>query len=438
MIFKQKLLARIPRYLMVTALSWIARAISIVCSLISLNLITSCLGIEDYSIYSILINIIGWSALLDLGLGYSLQNYITELQSKREDFSVYISTTLIILTIFFAFIIVLIFFLSPIISSWLFDKLDKFRSHELTNAFFISASIGIISIYGTITSKIYYGLHKGHIPNILLAISAILSLGFVILLKHFDNASISAIVFATMITPAVINLIPIINILKQRKANMKLFSLFCAKKLIKRGYSFAGFAVMSALVLQADYIVMSQNILPSEIVEYNFLFKLFSVIFIAYSTLLASLWPTFNSWRSEQKSESIIKTIKKYTLLGIISFIFFTVLMIFFGQKIANQLLNIKIYLSLNLIILFGIYFCVRVWTDMFAMVLQSFNQMKPFWIITPVQALVSITLQILLSKQLGVAGIVIAIIASFLLTVTWVLPIASFKRLKNQEWKIL
>lgn len=425
---------KIPQYLVVTLFSWLGRLITIICSLISIKFITSCLGVREYSIYSILINIVGWTALFDLGLGYSLQNFITESKTRNENTGIFISTTLIILTGFFVFVLLALYSLSPLLSNWLFGKISLPNSGNLSTLFFITTSIGVISIYGSITSKIYYGIHQGHIPNLLLALSSLLSLGVIFLVKNFGIMSITIIIIATTAIPAIINLIPIIRIIRNNDNFKKKFCLETAKILLKRGVSFGSFALMSALVLQVDYIVMSQNVQPKQIVEYNFLFKLYSVIFIAYSTLLSSLWPTFSNWKSLQKFNLIRKTIIRYIFFGIIAFIGFTIMVILYGQDIASILMNIKVEISLDLILFFGLYFCIRVWTDMFAMVLQSINLLKPFWFITPIQAIISIYFQVTLSQKFGANGIIMAIIISFLLTVTWALPLVLFKKLKFQN----
>jgi hypothetical protein len=56
-------------------------------------------------------------------------------------------------------------------------------------------------------------------------------------------------------------------------------------------------------------------------------------------------------------------------------------------------------------------------------MVLLSVNILKPFWILVPIQALISIFGQIYFAKIYGVDGILYGLILSFLLTVTWGLP---------------
>jgi O-antigen/teichoic acid export membrane protein len=80
-------------------------------------------------------------------------------------------------------------------------------------------------------------------------------------------------------------------------------------------------------------------------------------------------------------------------------------------------------------VLLLGVYYVVRVWTDSLATVLMSMSYLRPFWLLVPVQALLSAVLQWVLIPKLGIYGVVFGIIGSFLLTVSWGLPLAYFRR---------
>jgi O-antigen/teichoic acid export membrane protein len=139
----------------------------------------------------------------------------------------------------------------------------------------------------------------------------------------------------------------------------------------------------------------------------------------------------FSEWSVNKKVDLIRTNIKKNILFGILIFTIFTLIIIFLGDEILGLITNIKISLPINLICLIGFYFMIRVWTDMFAIVLQSVNYLRPLWIFTPIQALISISLQVYFSLKFGVIGIVIALILSFLITVSWALPFFAYKKIK-------
>jgi O-antigen/teichoic acid export membrane protein len=422
---------KIPSYLIVTFYSWIGRAISILCSLYILKLTTNFLGVVDYSIYVILVNIIGWALLFDLGLGYSLQNYISELKNNKKEYNSQIWITSVILFIFLTLSAFILWLLTPYLSNIIFGKYEITAKNNFEKLFFIASLIGLLTAFGSVTNKIFYGLQKGHLPNLILALAGLLNVISLHLLKYFGLISLENVLVVTLGLNAIITIIPIFYFYYKSKLSNWKFDNQIAKKLIKRGAGFGLFALMSACVLQVDYLVMSQSVSPIEITKYNILFKLFSVIFIAYSTLLSALWPMFLEWRLNGKIELITKNIRRYVLLSSFVFIIFTIILIFKGQLLISMLTKLEVSFSIELTLLVGLYFIIRVWTDMFAMVLQSMNKLKPFWILTPAQAMVSIILQLLLSQKFGIIGIVIALILSFVLTVSWALPIFALRSLQ-------
>jgi len=82
-------------------------------------------------------------------------------------------------------------------------------------------------------------------------------------------------------------------------------------------------------------------------------------------------------------------------------------------------------YLPVKTIALFGFYYCIRIWTDTYSMLLQSMSKLKIFWIYVPIQGIISFTAQYLCAIKFGLNGIIIGLITSFLFTAVWVLPLA-------------
>jgi hypothetical protein len=86
------------------------------------------------------------------------------------------------------------------------------------------------------------------------------------------------------------------------------------------------------------------------------------------------------------------------------------------------------------LLLLAGGYQVLRVWTDTFAMMLQSMSLLRPFWLLVPLQAIASVMLQIWLVPQFGLYGTFIGLTLSFLLTVSWGLPYFLLRHVRPSE----
>ena len=135
---------------------------------------------------------------------------------------------------------------------------------------------------------------------------------------------------------------------------------------------------------------------------------------------------------SKENYHVIEGMVRKSLPVGMLFMIIFTGFIVVFGEYIYRYLIrNIEVNISPVLVVIFGLYFLIRVWTDTFTMILQAGNNLKPLLTIVPIQAFVSVSLQIFLSMKYGVYGLLMGLIISFLCTVFWYLPYSSHQFLK-------
>lgn len=426
-----KYLKEIPSHIKIAFFSFFSRGIYLLYSLLSIRIITKILSIEAFSVFSILMNIVGWFLLADLGIGYSLQNYSSELKVKKKNVYNYILVALILLIIITFIIVFFTYILSDNISRFLF----KNYSGNYKRAFFLSTLFGIFIGIGNVGFKILYSFQIGYLPNVLSALGAVLS--YVVLKNTIDvsNFNLNYVCFVFFGSSFVITVIPFVvlfmySIFSCNKRIIKKFFFSICKKILYRGFKFWGVSVMSAFVLQIDYLIMSQTLTSKEITLYSLSSRFYGLIFMGYTMLLSASWPSFTEWRVANEFEKIKFYTYKYILIGIVGILFFSILLYFKSDFLISLISNFPVQITTSLIILLAIYFMIRVWTDTFSIVLQSANILRPLWILTPIQALISIIMEYILSKYLGVNGILIALIVSFLVTVFWGLPYLVKKKL--------
>ena len=92
------------------------------------------------------------------------------------------------------------------------------------------------------------------------------------------------------------------------------------------------------------------------------------------------------------------------------------------------------IHFPISLLIFFGVYVCMRVWTDTYTTALQASNRMKVFLLQTPIQAVISIIVMLLLAR-FDLIGIMIALILSYILVPCWVVPWYHYKNYKCRDY---
>jgi O-antigen/teichoic acid export membrane protein len=425
-----------PRHLLTAASAWIAKIITALISIISVRTLLLYLGEERYAVYVIVYSLVGWFSLCDLGIGSALQNFISECRAKNESYSKYLRATLqVTITLCIVFIVVL-FFISVFIQKILLNKYFYINEIQTINIIGTIGVILILSVLLNIVYRVYYALQKGYISNILPAIAMIVSMFLIVLCNRYFSIRESVLTALLIFTiPQLVTAaLPFIKIFKSEIKNIFNFDFSVIKELMTRAFKFSGFAIMAALTMGIDYIIMSQTSDAAGITEYNILNKFFTLFIFVHSALLIAACPVFSELNIKSQFSIIKNMIAKYISFGFIIIISGTFLFYVFSDDLIEILSpNTNIKPTTMIFILFAILYISRVWSDTFTIFLQSVNVLKIFWIYLPVQALICITVQYFLSVKYGINGILLGLIISFLLTSCWILPYKTHKFIKKR-----
>jgi O-antigen/teichoic acid export membrane protein len=415
-----------PRHLVVASSAWISRIITALIGIISVRTLLLYLGEERYAVYAIVYSLSGWFALCDFGIAAALQNFISECRARNESYQKYIRAALqIALILIFCFAAVM-FLISPFAQEKLLSKFTNISEVKNTNILLIVGYILILSAFTNIAYRAYYAFQKGYVSNILPAIASIIAMCLIVLCNAYfpirENILTALLIFtlpqlcAAFILSAKIFGSEIKNIFKVNRV--------IVKELIIRALKFGGSSIMGALTIQMDYIIMSQTLNSIDIATYNILNKFFSLFLFIHAAILSAAWPVFNELFNSGKLSIIKNMVFKYILFGFCIIISGTILMYLFADNIIMFLApNTPIYACTYLFFLFGIYYLLRIWSDTFALFLQSINILQIIWIVSPIQAVISCLAQYWFSLKYGIGGILTGLILSFLFSSCLILP---------------
>ncbi len=421
----------IPKYLFIAGSAWVSRVVTAFVQLFSVRILMDSLGLENYAVFALLTGLAAWFMLADLGIGFSIQNYISESRVKNQSYDdlIFAGSLLAIILLFLT--VILLYFISPIIAPILLRNIVFLSEKEKVKLLFLTGSLSIGFAVGGVVYKVWYAEQRGYLSNIVPAISSIVGLGCLLFLSQFPMVHrLQLSLIAVLAPPAAIPILVIL--LRQKRADfgrLKKTLIGKFKIIITRGLHFWLFAIMAACVLQVDYIILSQFAQASDIASYNLSTKIFGFLFYVYSAILLSLWPIFAESIARQEWGIVGGYLRKYLTIGIVFMIFSTLVLAWLMPFVLEILAPGKnVIAPVGLIVSLGLYQVIRVWTDTFAVILQSSSNMKPFWICVPIQGFLSIYFQWLLAPIFGVYGIVFGLIFSYLLTVSWVLPLSVWR----------
>ncbi|RJK99565.1 MATE family efflux transporter [Enterobacter chuandaensis] len=421
---KYKLL-KIPNHLIVACSSWLSKIVIAGVQLASITYLLSILGEEKYAAFSLLTGLLVWCSIVDFGIGTGLQNYISEFRAKNKDYRPLIKAALQLSFGAILLFIVLFYFLSGVVSSRYLSSFYEILQGKASSIFFIAclvfSSIGI----GTIAYKILFAELVGWKANILNASSYMVGL-LGLLYVYYAKIPIDikeSLVIVYLPVGAISGLYIIYRY-------FKLFHIKTTKyhylTLLRRSSGFFIFTLLSIIVLQTDYIVISQRLAPTDIVQYTITMKVFGLVFFIYTAVLQALWPICAELRVKREWKKLNKMVGVNILSGSLFVIACTMLAYVFRVQIfAIIAKGITYQVSIWSFVLIAIYFCLRVWCDTYAMLLQSMNYLKILWLMVPLQAVIGFISQWYFSSAYGINGVLLGLIISFALTVFWGLPVA-------------
>ncbi|MDZ7324868.1 MATE family efflux transporter [Kosakonia sacchari] len=430
------LLKKIPAHLLIAASSWMSRIVSAIIQIACIKIIINILGSNGYAAFVLLSALIAWGALADLGVGSALQNYISERRAAGKTYQAFIFYATLLLCSFIIIILSFVFFLSPIFSEIYLKNFNATLIGDKNILFFSAIAIFCVITIGNVLFKIWFAELKGWIANIFSCCCSII--GFVgVYCSQFVDAKMDVLLILLIfygplaLFPVICFFYKNIKIFGQVKKHKKYISII-SKMILSRANGFLLFTFMGTLVLQADYLVMSQKIPADDIVVYSILMRIFGFVFFVYSALLQAVWPVCVEYRIKKEWRKLQDIVVQNVTAGISLVIVSSILIYYLHSRIFDILApQLNHHLSWVLFVFFCLYFSLRVWSDTFAMLLQSMNYLKPLWLLVPVQACLSIALQWCFAGNYGLYGIMGGLIASFVFTVVLIVPVICFKKIR-------
>ena len=416
---------QIPGFLLVAATSWLSRLLTTAVSLVSIRILLDTLGVEHYAAYAVLMGAVSCFMLADMGIGQSLQNYISEARATQQGYANYILATAAITLVVVIIGGVAVVMLGGWPAIHLLSQFEFLTNKDKYLSFTTVAVLVMLTAGGCIVYRIWYAEHKGYLANIAAALAAVIALAGIYYVAQSDVEN--KFLWFLIAANAPMAALPVCSLFVRvwTTSRMGCESISAsAKKILHRGGKFWLFNIAAAMVVQIDYIVLSQFVPAKQIVVYNLSVKIFAIAGFLLSAVLQAFWPVCAEASMTGDWDLIRSFTRRYFLWGMVFIALFTVCIAIFRVTIVSIFSSPGlITIPVPFIISLGVLYALHVWTDLFAVILQSMNDIKILFIWAVVQAVIGLGLQILLVPYFGIYGTVVALCLASMLTVSWVLP---------------
>ena len=138
----------IPNHIKVAASAWISRIGIAAIQIFTIRTLTSYLGEEKYAVYVILYSLLAWCNLSECGVGFSLQNYISESRAAQKDYSVYLRTAFQIIVILFFVFLSIAFLFSSYLQNFLLSNYLHINEVKTINIVLVLLQMSKLKVFG--------------------------------------------------------------------------------------------------------------------------------------------------------------------------------------------------------------------------------------------------------------------------------------------------
>jgi len=419
--------------------SLIFKLLSIISSFLIISLMIKYLGKEQYGIWSTLLSIVSWVVLFDVGIGNGLRNKISESLAKddKKEAQNYISAAYVIIGLISMFLLGIFLVISNFISWQNVFNTSILSNSELKDIVNITAVFLFVNFWLSLINQVFNGLQKTSIVVFNQFLSNAFALISVYILYSYFESSLFNLAFVYGMSLVMSSLLLSLWFYGKNRdlvPRIKNYGKKYVKSITSLGFQFFIIQIAVIVIFTTDKILITQLFGPEYVASYDVVFKLFSVITIVHSLLMAPLWSAYSDAYHREDFAWIRKTIKNQLKLYAL-FVLGTIVLIFLAKKIIYLWIGNSVQVDNMLIIAMGAFVLVFTWNNLFAYFINATNNLKIQIITSIIAMIINIPLSIFIVKKynIGTYGIVIGTIISLLFFAVFG-SVQSFKLIKVQH----
>jgi len=341
-------------------LSFIFKGINILIQLMMVPLLLNYLDKQEYGIWLVISSIVMWFAFFDVGLGNGLRNKLTEALAKKniKQAKEYVSTAYATISIIFLFLILIFIIVNPHLD-WTKILNSSVKSNQefilITYWFFTPILLHFILI---LLKNVIYANQQPALINLLNVLSNLLSfIAIYVLTKNTESSLLYvSILFSVsrLFVPLLFNIYLFSKEYKELKPEIKSIRWSLNRDLLSLGGKFFIIQITAVIIFSSTNFLIAQIANPASVVEYNIIYKYFSVLLMIFSIITVPFWSAFTDALAQNDIRWIKKSMKKLTLISYI-FALGAILMFFSSKLVFSFWVGNSLKFSTSLIMLVAI-----------------------------------------------------------------------------------
>ena len=308
------------------ALSLVGKAVSVFCSLLIVPLTINYVNPTQYGIWLTLSSIIAWVGFFDLGMGNGFRNKFAEAKAKGDVLLArkYLSTTYFAISSI-VFVIGIIGSVCNCFIDWSSVlKIDPIYSEELSKVFLVLFGFFCLNMVASIAGTLLVADQKPGIQSIIGCLGNFISLVVIFLLTKVSQGSLINLALYFAGIPCIVWIVAslyfyVFTPYKKIMPSIEYYDASLLKDIIGLGFQFFIIYLCMILIFQLVNIVISREIGPDAVTEYNIAHKYFSVSHMIIMIIVNPFWSAFTDAYQKKDYEWMRNVKKKLETIWLLS-----------------------------------------------------------------------------------------------------------------------
>lgn len=396
--------------------SILIKGVSIIVQLLLVPITLGYLSEELYGVWITLSSIIIWISFFDIGLTLGLKNKLAEALAVG-DLALgkkLVSTTYATLTCIFIPLCILGQFIIPLIDWCEILNIPLIYKNDVVNALKVIFGCVCIQMIFNAISSILAAYQKVALSSIFTPIGNLISLIVIFFLTKYTQPSLINLVLSVSYIPLLVliigNIIYFSGKLKDVRPSFKSISFPLVKQIFSLGIGFFFLSVQYIVIFQSTNLLISYTSSPIYVTQYSIAYRYLSVTLMLFGLVVNPFWPAFTDAYTKKDFNWMNRMYHKLIRFYYLS-VFGLIIMLLLSPLAYKIWIGDTTTIPFSMTLVVSIYLGINTWNTFQSNLLNGIGAIKTQVVVSLFGLILYIPLAIILGKQYGAIGIVIAII---------------------------
>lgn len=366
---------------------------------------------EQYGIWLTLSSIVAWLSFFDVGLGHGFRNRFAEAKAHGniELARKYVSTTYFTLIIIFSIVLVVFEIINPFLN-WAGILNISQDLNPLLSGVVSIILIGVcLSFVANVAVIMLSADQKPALSAMIATVGQGLALLIIYILKLLPNHNMRFIAFALSLAPVAVTLIASFWLFthkyREYAPSFRQIDKSLIKDITNLGIKFFVIQVSMILIFQIINIVLSREIGPSSVTEYNVAYKYFSIPQMIFNIITAPFWSAYTDAFTKGDYDWMKRCAKKLQTIYI-SLVILSLLLLCLFPHILHIWLHGTVNISISVATSVMVYICSISVTQLYIVLLNGIGKVFLQMMVYVVFAIICFPITIYLCRNSGIIGV--------------------------------